>query len=264
MDVLERVAGAGQDLLDRVDRVLAAGGASSVDPIWPLSRRVGALPGETLRFALALDADALHAASTELRERSREFAAGRGVLDAGIAGGAWEGSGAEAFGALWQALSAYVGDGTDVDQPSLAGRLLAMASYVDDVVEWVDHTRGDLAMTIADALRSAEAVTLRAADGLTARTADAVTPRATEGLTPRAAAGETLRTAGDGTLWAPDGEVSRAAAAVGVRVLATVSDSLQAGHDLHDRWSGKLSDLPFHPPAESGPSAAQSTTRVEL
>lgn len=226
MDVLERVAGAGQDLLDRVDRVLGSGGAPSVDPVWPLMRQVGALPGEALRFALSLDADPLYATATELRGRSREFAGRRATLDAHIATGTWQGAGADTFAAMWQALGDYVGDGTAADQPSLSGRLLAMASYVDAVVEWIDHTRGDLAMTIADTLRSHEAVVLRTSTMDTDRTL--------------------------------------AASTIGVRVLATVADSLRSGRALHDEWSDRLSNLPFHPPPESPPSSTPDTTRAHL
>jgi hypothetical protein len=226
MDVLERVTGAGLDLLDRVDRVLASGGAPATDPVWPLLRVVGALPGEALRFAVSLDAEPLHATSMELRARSREFAGRRAALDVHIATGTWEGAGADAFGAWWRALADYVGDGTSVDQASLAGRLLAMASYVDAVVEWIDYTRGDVAMTVADALRSHEAVALRTST--------------------------------------MDDDLSRAASTIGVRVLATFSDSLRNGRDLHDEWSQRLSGLPFHPPSESPPPPASGATRAHL
>ena len=81
-------------------------------------------------------------------------------------------------------------------------------------------------MTVADALRSHEAVTLRTST--------------------------------------VDGDLSRAASAIGVRVLATASDSLRAGRDLHDAWSQRLSGLPFRPPSGSAPPPAPGTTRAHL
>src|SRR5256885_352929 len=48
MDLLDRVYPVARELLDRVDATLLAGGAPADHPIWPLLRRLGALPGEVV------------------------------------------------------------------------------------------------------------------------------------------------------------------------------------------------------------------------
>src|SRR5262249_34949217 len=129
MDALDRVADAGRDLLARVDAALLAGGAPSEDPIWPLLRRVGALPGDALHFAAGLDPEPMTATASELRACSRAFAERREDLAAHVAAEHWTGAGADAFTATWRALADHIGAGVAPDEDSLSGRLLAQASY---------------------------------------------------------------------------------------------------------------------------------------
>lgn len=245
MDALNRVSGAGRDLLVRVDAALVAAGAPDDSPIWPLLRRTGALPGEALEFALGLDAEPLRSAAAELRGRAAEFAEQRSELGGHAGQGVWQGAGAEAFAAQWQALAAYIGDGAAPDQPSLSGRLRGMSAYLDALAGWLGDLRDSLAVALAEALTSAEAVTLRG-----------VAPLAPGGLVGPRVATE------------PDGgsasAVAQAAATVGAHVLAPVERALRAGHDLHDEWAPWLAELPYHPPAGLRAPGFTTTTRVEL
>jgi hypothetical protein len=227
MDVLDHVAGPGRDLLGRVDAVLVAAGAPPEDPIWLPLRRVGALPGDALEFAVGLDAQGMTATSDELRLASREFADRRADLATDVDAAEWTGSGAEAFTAVWAALADHIGDGAAPDQPTLAGRLVAQASYLDSVARWVADLRAELAVTLATVLTSAEAVVLH---GPQPATADAV----------------------------------RAASAIGTRVLSTVADALQTGYDLHDEWAPHLRELRYQPPADPGRTGPAGGTRVEI
>jgi hypothetical protein len=239
MDALDRVAAPGRDLLDRVDAALVAAGAPASDPIWPLMRRTGALPGEALEFALGLDAESMLAAAAELRARAAEYAQRHGELAVHVGAGVWEGSSAEAFNALWRALGDHIGDGAAADQLSLTGRLLATSSYLDSVAHWVTWLRGELAATVAAALRSAEAVTLRGVAPVNAFDMAAMNPTTSEALT-------------------------QAAATVGALVLDTMVESMRAGHDLHGEWAPWLVELPYRSPADTGPTGASAITRVEL
>jgi hypothetical protein len=244
MDALDRVAGAGRDLLGRVDAALIAAGAPAGAPIWPLLRRTGALPGEALEFALGLDVEPVLSAAVELRGRANEFAERRAELVEHI-GGAWQGAGAEAFAAQWRALSAHIGDGAAPDQPSLAGRLLSMSAYLEALAQWLSGLRGTLAGAVAEALTSAEAVVLRG-----------VPP-----LAPGALLGPLTAGPSDG---AGTGAVAQAAATVGAHVLGPVERALRAGHDLHDEWAPWLAELPYRPPADLRAGGFTGTTRVDL
>jgi hypothetical protein len=254
MDALDRVAGAGRDLLGRVDAALIAAGAPAGSPIWPLLRRTGALPGEALEFALGLDAEPVLSAAVELRGRANEFAEQRAELvehiggaqqTAPAGGGAWQGAGAEAFAAQWQALSAHIGDSAARDQPSLAGRLLSMSAYLEALARWLSGLRGTLAGAVAEALTSAEAVVLRG-----------VPP-----LAPGALLGPLTAGPSDG---AGTGAVAQAAATVGAHVLAPVERALREGHDLHDEWAPWLAELPYRPPADLRAGGFTGITRVDL
>jgi hypothetical protein len=236
MDVLSRIADPGRDLLGRVDATLLAAGAPPEAPIWPLLRRVGALPGDALEFAAGLDAVAMTDAADEFRVAAREFA-DRGTDLAGyVEGGHWTGTGAEAFARVWHGLAAHIGDGASPEQESLSGRLVAQASYLDSLASWIAELRAELASTLATCLTSAEAVTLH---GTEVR-GPAHDPAP---VSPAAVA---------------------AAAAIGARVLGTVADALRAGHDLYDEWAPWLTELRYRAPADWGASGPASGTRVEL
>jgi hypothetical protein len=225
MDPLDRVAAPGRDLLTRVDAVLTAGGAPADHAIWPLMRRLGALPGDVLEAFCALRPAPLLAAGTALRQRAEGYCEERADLSAAVAATLWEGDAATEFGGRWRVLGEHLGDHAAPEAASLAGRLAATGSYVDDVAEWVRVARLDLAHTVAGALGSAEAVRLRGAGS--------------------------------------DGAAVPAAATIGALVLATGNRQVDAAEAVADRWAGRLADLPFRPASEpAGRSGVP--TRVAL
>jgi hypothetical protein len=162
MDLLDRVHPVAAELLDRVDASLLARGAPADHPIWPLLRRVGALPGEAVAHLAAVAPDGLTDPADELRRHADGY---RARADEVPMPAAWRGPAAEAYTARWSALSAHLA-GTGPD--SLAGRLADTASYLDDVSAWLTRARRALAGTVAECLGSAEAVTLRTASGTAA------------------------------------------------------------------------------------------------
>lgn len=227
MDALDVVLGPGRDLLGRVDATLTAAGAPAESPLWALMRRTRALPGDALEFVAGLDPVPMEAAAEELRSRAAEFTDERSAVDRVAADRPWEGSGADAFAAVWRSLADHIGDTVDGGEPTLAGRLAALASYVDGVADWSGTLRGRLAMAVADALASAEALVLKTAP-----------PDSTAAAT--------------------------AAAAVGARVLGAVAEALREGHDLHDAWTPSLAELTYRGAVPAGPPGFSGATRVDL
>ncbi|MDG6100694.1 hypothetical protein Daura_02875 [Dactylosporangium aurantiacum] len=227
MDALDRLSGIGTDLLHRVDGILVAGGAPAGDPLWPLLRLVGALPGDALDFGLKLSPAALREAATRLRADAERFARRREWLaaDLGAAAG-WEGSGAEAFAARWQALAGHLGDGSD--PMTVTGRLRATAAYADAVAAWAEGLRHELAEAVARVATSIEAVTVRG----------------THPDTP------------------PPTAVLEAAARIGARVLQPVADAFDAARDLERRWSPDLAELPYTEPATAPAGGVSPIIRV--
>ncbi|MEV0130799.1 WXG100 family type VII secretion target [Dactylosporangium sp. NPDC050688] len=230
MDALERLASIGADLLHRVDGVLVAGGAPAGDPLWPLLRQVGALPGDALDFGLKLSPPALREAAARLRADAERFARRRERLaaDLGAAAGGWEGSGAEAFAARWQSLAGHIGDGSD--PVTIAGRLRATAAYADAVAGWAEGLRHELAEAVARVATSVEAVTIR-------------------GTRPDAP---------------PPAAVLEAAARIGARVLQPVADAFDAARDLERRWSPELAELRYTEPTSTQSATTLPITRVTL
>jgi hypothetical protein len=227
MDTLAWVAEPGRDLLARVDAVLAALGAPADHPIWPLLRRVGALPGDVLDAYCALAPDRLVAAGEGVRVRAETYAEERADLAAAVAATDWTGTAASAFEQRWATLGEHLGGAAAPDAPSLAGRLAATASYVDDVAAWMRGAREDLAHEVATALGSQEAVRLR--------------------------------------VDSPGGNGPAAsAAAIGVAVLAVADRQSGAAEEVAERWAGRLAELPFRPLAQSGGGPADRSTNVPL
>jgi hypothetical protein len=214
MDTLDRVAVPGRDLLGRVDAVLAAGGAPADHPVWPLLRRVGALPGDVLDAFCALVPEQVTAAGAAVRGRAEAYVDERADLAAAVAATTWEGDSAAAFGQRWAALGGHLGSEVAPDAPGLAGRLAATASYLDEVAGWMRSARRDLATEVATALGSLEAVRVRAP--------------ATGGP-------------GDQTRSGP------AAATIGAVVLAVADRQAGAAEEVLERWAGRLTDLPYRP-----------------
>ncbi|MET7395649.1 hypothetical protein ABZS66_19375 [Dactylosporangium sp. NPDC005572] len=229
MDALDRLAEVGQDLLRRVDATLVDRGAPPGDPIWPLLRQVGALPGDVLRFGLRLDERALRSTANEVRAVADRFTHEHRLLTAGIDAGTWEGTGAEAFASVWRSLTDHLG--TTDDGPTICGRLVATGSYVDALADWIAGLRGELAEAIARVATSTEAVTVRSASR----------PRPD----------------------APASAVVEAAARIGARFLQPAADAFTAVDDLRARWMGSVAELRYTPPAvPSGPVGG--VTRVQL
>ena len=166
MDPLDHLAGSAADLLGRVDGSLLAAGAPGDHRIWPLLRRVRALPGDAAHAVTGLRAAPLVAAGGARRTLLRRYDEAHGAL---ADGGSWQGSGAEAFAAHRAALAAHLADGAE----SLAGRIEATAAYADAIADWISRTRAALARTLGDVLGSAEAVAM-----VTAGTGDGSIPAA--------------------------------------------------------------------------------------
>ncbi|GAA0709951.1 hypothetical protein Drose_02770 [Dactylosporangium roseum] len=268
MDALERLSGVGGDLLRHVDAALAEDGAPADDPIWPLLRRVGALPGDALDFALRLDAPALRIAAEELRAIADRFAHERDRLAADVGRSAWEGTGAEAFAAVWRSLSDHIGPGPD--PATICGRLLATVSYVDGLAGWAVHLREEMAEAVARAVSSAEAVTLRAAAGA----AFAGGGLAGGGLAGGGFAGGGFAVGAGFASGVPGGglagagrppatAVVEAAARIGARILRPAADAVTAAAALRSRWSPELAELVYAAPEVASPSSS-TVTRVEL
>jgi hypothetical protein len=231
MDALDRLSGPADDLLVRVDRALGVSGAPETHPIWPLLRRVGALPGAAVSAVSGLRPAPLAAAAPSLRTLARWYAeasvaagapqvrrtdAGGPHESVGVGGGAgWEGAAAEAFADQWGALSAYLAGVGE----SLSARLEATAAFADSLAAWMARTRGALAEALARVLASAEAVSV-------------VSEPAVDGWITRPAAAPTAL---------------RACADIGAAVLAPVALAYEQAGELAVDWPPRLAELPFRP-----------------
>jgi uncharacterized protein YukE len=149
MDLLDRVHPVADRLLAQVDATLAASGAPADHPIWPLLRRLGALPGELVAAFVDTSPDGLTAVSDTVRGTADGY---RARVDDVPMPAAWQGAAADAYGASWSGLSGHLG--------AMADRLADTASYLDDVSAWRLRARRALAGTVAECLGSAEAVAL--------------------------------------------------------------------------------------------------------
>jgi len=220
MDLLDRVHPVAQELLGQIDATLLSGGAPADHPIWPLLRRVGALPGEVVAHLAGVAPDELTAASDAMHRQADGY---RQRADAVPMPAAWTGPAADAYATAWSGLSAHLaGSGPD----TLAGRLTDTAAYLDDVRAWLARGRRALAGTVAECLGSAEAVTLRSASS----TADWLAGRGTGSGVPSPTA------------------AARAAATLGAHLLQTAAEIVDDGRLLHDRWAGRLGELTYRPP----------------
>lgn len=226
MDALDRVMLPGRDLLSRVDAALIRGGAPADHVIWPLLRRLGALPGDVFEAFGGMRSAALLAAGTEVRRRAEGYVEERAELSAAVAATTWEGDAAAEFTARWQDLGRHLGSVAQPEAGTLAGRLAATASYADDVAAWMGRARRALAQTVAEALGSLDAVKLHGAR-------------------------------------AGDPAAVLAAATIGALVLQTAVRQADDAEAIGDRWAPYLADLPFRPAGE--PAARPGApTRVAL
>lgn len=187
MDRLDRLLGPAVPLLRRVDDILAVAGAPADHEVWGFLRRVRLLPSDAVEAVAALRPAELADAAPELRADARSYA---GLAESLPPPGSWSGEAAEAY----DASRRHAADTLSGTPQSLDRRLEATADLADALIEWMEHTRGSLALTLAEVLTSSEALVLAAEPP-----PDPVTPRNT-----------------------------RAAADVAARVLETVAGSYAA------------------------------------
>lgn len=216
MDALDRVIAPATELLASVDEQLVDGGVPDHHPIWPLLRRLHALPGDAVAWVAGLRPTPLAVAAEEVHALSGEYTEAHATL---AGGSGWQGSAANAFHTRRAALARQLADGPE----SLTGRLTATADYAQALAVWVADGRIALARTLAEVLGSAEAVTVLAG------TADTPAgPTATVPSRPR-------------SVTSPGSVL--AAATIGARVLATVAELHTAGEALLRRWAPTLARL---------------------
>jgi hypothetical protein len=223
MDILDRVSEPAGDLMRRVDGVLLAAGAPADHLVWPLLRKLGALPGDVVESFRSMRSAPLRAAAHELRARAERFADENAALAAAVAATPWQGDAAQQFTMRWRSLARHLGDRPAIDDDSLAGRLATTASYVDSVADWMDRARVALARSLGDALTSAEAVRLH-------------------GVQPNGRTGE---------FGALPPAATSAAAVIASEVLQTAIEQLTMAEDEHARWVGRLAELPFRQSVEA-------------
>ncbi|WP_432834460.1 hypothetical protein [Dactylosporangium sp. CA-092794] len=248
-DALDRLAEVGGDLFRRVGDVLAVTGIAADSPVWPLVRRVRGLPADVLDYGLRLDVDGLQAGATELQGIAERFGELPEQLGTDVTRAAWEGGGADAFGIVWEALAAHIGDGTE--PATIAGRVRATAGYLEAVAGWAAGFRHELAEAIARVATSAEAVTL-----VTANPANA-------GSGANVGSGGSGANVGGGA--SIGAEAAAAATRITGRVLQPAADALDAADDLRACWAASLAGLEYHPPrVPLGPATIASVTRVNL
>ena len=236
MDALARLEPVARPLLRQVDEALGTLGAPAEHEVWRLLRQVGATPADAVTGFADLTATMADPAAGPLRAAAGVL---RAQADAYLAAAVpasvpWAGGASEAYLARAASLGAHLhGDRADgLAQggrgDSLAGRLAATASYVDEVADWQSRSRDRIARALAAVLASAQTVRLRARTG-----------------------------PGPGSAT----EVS-AAADIGAYVLAAAAQALQEGRDLHRGWHERLAELPYHASAEVGSGRFEATIRL--
>ncbi len=152
MDALARVGPVARPLLDRVDAILADLGAPPDHEVWAALRRLGATPGQAAAFIDGLNPEPLWAAASMLHRRASRC----GELVVGEPVG-WSGPAGERFAAVVRTLDAQL----NPDSPdTVVGRIIATASFVDDVARWCVDARSRLARTLAEVLVCAQTVTV--------------------------------------------------------------------------------------------------------
>ncbi|MFC7549048.1 hypothetical protein [Plantactinospora sp. GCM10030261] len=153
MDVLDRVAGPGGDLLGRVDDLLTTLGAPEDHRIWPMLRRVGALPGAAAGWVAELRPATLSAAGQAVRAPLPTY---EDVAASLLTDVDWAGAAADAARDRRVALAERLTGGPE----TLTGRLDGTARYAEELTDWARRARGGLGRTVVEALGSAEAVTV--------------------------------------------------------------------------------------------------------
>jgi uncharacterized protein YukE len=158
MDSLDQVLDAASPLLRRAGELLDEAGAPAGHALWVQLRRVRLLPADAAQAVAALRPSVLAEAVPELRAAAQACAETAGSLPAP---GDWQGEAAEAYDDLRHRVAAHLASGAD----SLDERLEATADLADALADWMTRARNALAVTLAEVLTSAEALTLRATTG---------------------------------------------------------------------------------------------------
>lgn len=249
MDPLARIAPPAAELLDRVDAVLARAGAPDGHPVWSLLRRLRTLPGEAIAAVATVTPAPLAATADTVRHLAGEY--GRDALPAGSD---WRGAGAERFAARWHAMRAH--------QDGLAELLHATASYLGALESWLAESRMALARTLADVLASAEAVQVCtavnwSAGGPSDWSTNRVANWSIGGVADLSTGGASDRPGGLESL-------TRAAADIAARVLATLEAVHDNGERLRHEWAPRLAELTYHAPAADEHARFDTTTEVTL
>ncbi|WP_406074427.1 hypothetical protein [Micromonospora sp. NBC_01638] len=222
MDALDRLAEPGLNLLRRVDALIAAG-VPEGHRVWPLLRRMQVLPGDAVRGFLDLHPAPLAGAGHAVRRLVRGYDDVSATLTDSVL---WSGPAATAYGQQRAALLRHLDEGPD----SLVGRLESTAGYADALADWVEGSRLALARTLADVLRSAEAVAVVAA------TATGVSTRP-----------------------GPPGPGVADAAEIAARVLAVLCVAYDGAETLLRQWAPSLAEIAWRPPTDGRPRYDQPT-----
>ncbi|MCG5472963.1 hypothetical protein LADH09A_000844 [Micromonospora sp. LAH09] len=222
MDALDRLAEPGLDLLRRVDALIAAG-VPEGHRVWPLLRRMQVLPGDAVRGFLDLHPAPLAGAGHAVRRLVRGYDDVSAALTDAVL---WSGPAATAYGQQRAALLRHLDEGPD----SLVGRLESTAGYADALADWVEGSRLALARTLADVLRSAEAVAVVAATA-----------------------------AGVSTRPGPIGPGVADAAEIAARVLAVLCVAYDGAETLLRQWAPSLAEAAWRPPTDGRPHYDQPT-----
>ncbi|MDG4778722.1 hypothetical protein O7614_03555 [Micromonospora sp. WMMD961] len=220
MDALDRLAEPGLDLLRRVDTLIAAG-VPEGHRVWPLLRRMQVLPGDAVRGFLDLHPAPLASAGHAVRRLVRGYDDVSAALTDSVL---WSGPAATAYGQQRAALLHHLDEGPD----SLVGRLESTAGYADALADWVEGSRLALARTLADVLRSAEAVAVVAATGVSTRSG-------------------------------PVGPGVADAAEIAARVLAVLCVAYDGAETLLRQWAPSLAEAAWRPPMEGRPRYDEPT-----
>ncbi|MEU8084530.1 hypothetical protein AB0B57_13025 [Micromonospora sp. NPDC049101] len=223
MDALDRLAEPGLDLLRRVDRLIAAG-VPEGHRVWPLLRRMQVLPGDAVRGFLDLHPAPLAGAGHAVRRLIRGYDDVSAALTDSVL---WSGPAATAYGQQRAALLRHLDEGPE----SLVGRLESTAGYADALADWVEGSRLALARTLADVLRSAEAVAVVAAATAT----------------------------GPPTRLTPVGPGVADAAEIAARVLAVLCVAYDGAETLLRQWAPSLAETAWRPPLDGRPHYDQPT-----
>lgn len=153
MDRLDELAATALPLLRRVDDLIAIAGAPAGHHLWAELRRVRVLSTEAVHTVAGLRPEALTDAAPQLRRQARQYA---DIATALPGPDPWAGEAAEAYDAGRRRMVDHLSG----DPESLAERLEASADLGDALVDWMRQARADVAVALADALASAEALLL--------------------------------------------------------------------------------------------------------